>query len=318
MSEEQVQDQLEVKEYTYQPTDDEGRPIGGKQVIKYTTQEELADKLREQNVLLIRKLRQETRKVRLGIQDLDELPEDTVKFKGFTQFTPRELTDEERYELAHQLQDPTTAFDAVNTIVEARLGAPLDGIGTKMSELETDNLALRAKIEANAFNNDNPDYYKCQENFEAITSWMIRYDLAPIKANFQKAYDTLKAQGVLILGPSQLPPAQEPEPVVEQQETVVETPVQVREELPVQQTPPVYPRVATGLNNENSSSVGPIPTPGSDIVYEVVVNGQKRTLTGLQAVKAMPSDEYKRRLLSDREFGKKVDQLEQQARKPRV
>ena len=31
--------------YSFQPTDDEGRPLGAKQVIKYKTSEELADKL---------------------------------------------------------------------------------------------------------------------------------------------------------------------------------------------------------------------------------------------------------------------------------
>ena len=31
--------------YEYQPTDEQGRPLGGKQVIKYTTQEEFATKL---------------------------------------------------------------------------------------------------------------------------------------------------------------------------------------------------------------------------------------------------------------------------------
>lgn len=300
--------ELEVREYKYQPTDDENRPIGGLQVIKYTTNEELAEKLRDQNVLLIRKLRQETRKARLGIVENEEISEDTPRFKGFSEFHPRELTDEERYELARQLQDPTTAFAAVNTIVEASVGAPLNEIGTKITSVEGKNLALTAKLEANAFVNDNPDYYKCQENFEAITSWMVRYDLAPIKANYQKAYDTLKAQGVLVLGPAPIVAPVVEEPVVPVVEEVVNEPV-------VEQ--PVY-RVATGLNNDNSSGVGPIIPAGSDITYEVIINGQKRILTGLQAIKAMPGDEYKRRLMTDKEFGKKVDKLEAEARKPRV
>lgn len=308
MSEELEVLEPEVKEYHYQPTDDEGRPIGGKQVIKYTTHEELADKLREQNILLIRKLRQETKKNRLGISENEEISDDTPRFKGFTEFSPHEFTDEERYQLAQKLQDPTTAFEAVNTIVEASVGAPLSGIGTKINTLESDNLSLRAKIEANAFVNDNPDYYKCQENFEAITAWMIRYDLAPIKANYQKAYDTLKAQGVMILGPSETI-APVVVPVVE--------PVQ-HTEPPVVEQPVVYPRVATGLNNDNSSSVGVSILPGSDIAYEVIVGGQKRIFTGLDAIKAMPSEEYKRRLLHDREFGKKVDKLEADAAKQRA
>ena len=304
MSEQQELQELEVKEYKYQPTDEENRPIGGVQVIKYTTNEELAEKLRDQNVLLIRKLRQEAKKARLGIVDSEEISDDTPRFRGLTTFTPRELSDEERYDLAHKLQDPVTAFEAVNTIVEASVGTPLNGIGTKFNTLESENLALRAKIEANAFVNDNPDYYKCQENFEAITSWMIRYDLAPIKANYQKAYDFLKDHGHLILGPAIVAPV---------------LPQPVQEELPVQVVElPTYPRIATGFTNEDSSSVGLPINPGSDIIYEVIVDGQKRVLTGLQAIKAMPSEEYKNRLLRDREFGKRVDKLEAEARKTRV
>ena len=307
--------ELEEKEYRYQPTDEENRPIGGIQVIKYKTHEELAEKLREQNVLLIRKLRQETKKVRLGIVESEEMAEGTQTFRGFTKFEPRTLSDDERYTLAQQLQDPATAFQAVNTIVEAQVGAPLDGLGTHINTLEQDNLSLRAKVEANAFVADNPDYYKCQENFEAITSWMVRYNLTPIKANYQKAYDTLKAGNLLILGPGIVNKVEPVAEIVTEVVPISEVPPQVQEP-PVQQQ---YPRVATGLNNDNSSSIGPVGPSGSDIVYEVPgPNGTKRTLTGLAAIQAMPGEEYKRRLITDKEFGKKVDRLEAEARKPRV
>jgi len=52
--------------YEYQPTDAEGRSIGGKQVILYRTPDELAEKLRDQNISLVRKLRQVTKEARLG------------------------------------------------------------------------------------------------------------------------------------------------------------------------------------------------------------------------------------------------------------
>lgn len=291
---------LEIKEYRYQPTDEDNRPIGGIQVIKYTTQDELAEKLREQNVLLIRKLRQETKKGRLGILEDEVLPDDIKKFDGFTEFNPRDFTDDERVELSRKLLDPTTAFDAVNTIMEARIGAPVDVIGKKVNTLEQENLTLRAKIEANAFLNDNPDYYRCQENFEAICAWMNRYNLAPVKANYQKAYDTLKAHGVLILGAGI--PVEQPvvTPPVAEQPVTVEQPVR---------------GIASGFNNEDSSSTGPVILAGSDITYELTIGGTKRVLTGLKAIQAMPSDEYKRRILSDKEFAKKVDRLEAEARR---
>lgn len=290
-----MSEELVEKLYEYQPTDEENRPIGGKQVIKYKTNEELAEKLREQNVLLIRKLRQETKKNRLGILEDEQLPEGIQRYDGGIQFAPRDLTDEERFEIARQLIDPTTAVDAMERLVEARLGAPLGKVGTKVNELEQENVALKAQVAAEAFVRSNPDYYVCDENFQTIVAWMLRYELAPSKANFQLAYETLKTQGALILGPAPIVPVVEPEPVV----------------VPVEPTP-VIP-VASALNSDNSSNVGPITQGGSEIIYEFVSNGQVKQLTGLDAVRAMPGEEYKRRLLTDKNFAKMVDKLESEA-----
>lgn len=288
--------------YRYQPTDENGNRIGGEQVIKYTTQDELVTKLREQNTLLIRKLRQETKNNRLGVHTDEVLPEGIQKFNNPLEFTPRDLSDDERYDISRRLLDPTTASDAASALIEARLGAPLDRIGQTLQSVQQDNISLRAKVEANSFVAENPDYYKCKENFESITSWIVRYNLAPVKDNFQKAYDTLKAQGVLIDGPGVIeiiPPAVIP-PVVEQVIPVV--PEQVR-----------VPGLSTGLTRESASDSGIQVKTGSDITYQI----GSTTLTGLAAINAMPGEEYKRRLLGDKEFAKKVEKLESEARKPR-
>jgi len=307
MSEEQVVIEqpvvLEEKRYEYQPTDDENRPIGGRQVIKYHTEEELRDKLRDQNVSLIRKLRQETKKVRLGIIENDELPENVQKLDDLDDTPPQELTDEERYELARKLQDPVTAFEAVTTIAERQ-------VKPELRALKQENWSLRAKLESRIFVEANPDYYKCQENFEAITSWMVRYNLAPIASNFQLAYDTLKRQdNALILGAAEVTPVVAPaipavEPIVETQSA--------------QQSQQVVVPVSTGLNNDNSSSQGQSLPIGSEITYDIVKDGKKVTLIGLKAIAAMPSEEYKRRIYADKNFGKTVDKLEAESRKPKV
>jgi len=302
---EQLENQVETpveQKYIYQPTDDSGRPIGGKQVIKYTTQDELIKELEKRNVLLIRKLRQETKNNRLGISEDEDLGADVQHLADPVEFLPRDLTQEELYEISRDLIDPTKAADAQSKLIEAKLGAPLESLGKTLQSIQQDNIGLRAKVEANAFVNSNPDYYKCDENMDAIVGWMIRYNLAPIATNFQKAYDTLKSQGVIIEGP----------PIIEQQPVIPAVPEspakqEVVEEGVIQRVPGV------SITRENTSDAA-TPTPlGSDITY--TVGG--RTLTGLAALKAMPSEEYKRRLLTDREFGKKVDKLDAEARKPR-
>lgn len=289
--------------YKYQPTDDEGRPIGGQQVIKYTTQEELIEKMRENSVLLIRKLRQETKKAKLGILDTEEIADTYQRFDGTVEFSPRDLTDEERYDISRRLLDPATSAEAASELVEARLGASLDVIGKTLQSVQQDSIGIRARLEAQAFHAENPEYYKCDENFESIAAYLIRYELAPVKANFQLAYDTLRSQGLLVEGAPE---------VVPQPATVV---VPVEEILaPVVPATPVIPGVDSGFSRESSSDAGSIPLPGSDIVYKLP-NGQ--ILTGLAALKAMPGDEYKKRLLTDKEFGKKADKLEAEARTKR-
>jgi hypothetical protein len=292
------------KIFRFQPTDDEGRPIGGEQVIKYTTEEELRDKLREQNVLLIRKLRQETKKNRLGILEQEQLPDDVQRFDEPVSFNPRELSEEERYEIARKLIDPTTAAEATQALVEATIGGPLSSIGSELRSLRTDSITLKAQLEAEAFARETPDYYLCDDNAQTITAWILRYKLAPTKANFKLAFENLKEQGALILGPA-IEPVVPPPPVIESPATEV-----IREQIPQQE----IQRPPSGLTRENSSSEGIPASTGSDIVYEYMRAGQHVKLTGLDAVRAMPSEEYKRRLLVDKNFGKAVDKLESESR----
>jgi hypothetical protein len=314
--------ELPEQRYEYQPTDEEGRAIGARQVIKYRTQSELTEKLIEQNTLLIRKLRKETRNNRLGITENENIGENVPKLSDPVMFTPRELNDDQRVDIARRLMDPTTALDATSELLEAKLGAPIETIGKTLSEVQLENLRLRARVESNAFMLDNPEYFKCQENYEAITSWMIKNNLAPVKANFQLAYDTLKGLGVLIEGPKPVQPVQ----------PVQETPVQ-----PVAPVAPVQPvtlvqepvrHIPFSLNNDNSSNVGSSAS-GNDIVYELIYGGeyknvsgqqmlvgaQKKVLTGQAAIDAMPSEEYKKRLLHEKGFAEKVQALDATLRK---
>src|SRR5271154_2770525 len=85
--------------YEYQPTDEDGRPVGGKQVIVYKTQDELIDKMRDNSIQLIRKLREQTRNNRLGISTPDTIDDTAQRFKSPTEFKPKTLTKEDRVRL---------------------------------------------------------------------------------------------------------------------------------------------------------------------------------------------------------------------------
>jgi len=288
--------------YTYQPTDEEGRPMGGKQVIKYKTPEELAGKLADQNTQLIRKLRSETRKNRLGIIEGDEIPTESPKFVEPISFKPLELTADQKIQISRDLLDPEKAGEATDALVAARFGASPEKVIKTLADVQNTNIRILAKIESDAFVAANPDYVKCQSNFEAITSWMVRYDLSPVRENFQLAYDKLKEAGnVLVLSYADVPEEERVQPpvtpvVAVQSEPVVIPPVVVP---PVVEEVPVVAAIASGFTRNNSDGTAPVKSASDELVYEVKVKDDIRKYTGLAAINAMPADVYRRWILSD-------------------
>lgn len=310
----------EEKRFEFQPIDDQGRPVGGKQVIKYRTAEELGEKMAEQNKLLILKLRSETRKNRLGIQDNETFGDDAPRFATPVSFEPKELTPDQKASLAISIGVSPEDFDNVtDELFEAKIGVKPSDLRKTLQEIQQERIAGQALAEAEAFKKSNPEFIMCPENSEAITNWLARYNLAPVRANFQRAYDTLRAAGVLIENISSASePVVEPLPVVIEPAATVLDPPAPLEEIPVvvnEPEPLVTPvsRVPVSLNRNNTEeSGGPVPPSGSDIVYEVMQGGQKRRFVGLAAIEAMPADEYRRRTISDPTFAKKEAALEKE------
>ncbi len=196
----------------------------------------------------------------------------------------------------------------------------------KLSQLEQDNAKIKALRESDAFMAANPAYVKCEENGKALAQWVARRGFAPTAENFQKAYDTLLAQDVLITSleilPQQeyklpkpsAPPAPDPDPVdPPARETI---PDYVPDPVTPSAPKPVVSRVASGLNRGNSSDAGTPAPIGDEITYEFIQRDDKgrqvgatRSFKGKAALDAMPPDEYKRRLLHEKGFAAKVDKL---------
>lgn len=313
----------EQKTFEFQPTDDKGLPIGGKQVIKYTDPAQLPFLLAEQNTLLIRKLREQTKKNRLGIVDVEEIDESAPRFTAVPDFTPKALSKEDRAQLSRDLLDEDNFDEAITKIVDARgLGQAQKAILDLSQKIST----LEALREVEIFQQNNPEYIVCDENAQTLVSWLVRYNLNPVVANFQRAYDTLRAAGVLVTSLSKVENPQYVPPVVENLETElpdgeriyipegeIEPIVVVEQHVPTpeeehpalrREAPPVPPkpsRVPLGLSRSSSADGGaPVSSPiGNELVYEIKDPQTQRvlqTLTGQRALDAMPSDEYKRRI----------------------
>lgn len=303
----QVEEELPELIHEYQPTDEMGRPIGGKQVLKYRTTEELISKIQEQNILLTRKLREVTRKNRLGITDKESIPDEAQRFKNPIDFTPRDLTPEELNKLSRDLLDPERFGEAKDLLFEAQTGVKPEAFRSTLKDFQEESLKFKAKQGVDSFLLNNPGYYQCRENYEAITNWMMKNDLAPIYENFQLAYDVLKTAGNVIIEAGPIPVATLPPTPPVQEEPEVAPPIEHVDSRP---TP-----LPTGLTRSNTSDVGTPRPLGDDIVFEIIdpYTGAKRVYKGLAAINAMSGEEYKRRVNADPNFVKLEAKLEAEA-----
>jgi hypothetical protein len=283
--------------YEYQPTDEQGRPLGGKQVIKYTTQEDFAEKFAAQNTLLIRQLRKVNREHRLGIAPEETVPDASERFNGdLLELKPKSLTVDERFQLAQDLTDPEKFTAARDKLIESGLGIPLADLAKAFNEQKMATLQVMAKQNFDIFAANTPDFLSADvENRQNLTDWMFKKGLAPTVENFQAAYSSLKSVGLLNEAPivrSEPVPVVEPAPKA--QEPVV---AEVRIDPTPQPQPKRHSQIPSGLNDRVSSAAGPAPVDAS--------------LT-LADIDKMTPDDYKAKI-KDPRFAKLVNDLEQAA-----
>lgn len=292
--------------YEYQPTDETGRPMGGRQVIKYKSQDELRDKLVEQNTLILRQLRKVSRETLLGAQE--PAPDNAERFQNVPEFKSRELTQQERFDIARDLIDPAKTAQATETLIESVFGQKPTVVASTLNEVQRSLVQSKAVENYIEFVNTSADYNDCAENREIVTRWMGKRNLAPTVANFKIAQNTLSGAGLLLESPavqqvSPVPPAA-PAAVVPV-EPIVPNPQALAATTPGLGSEPQpqvkrQSRVPSGLNESISSAAS---------TDNVVAGGHSLTLRDIDR---MTSDEYRQKL-RDPEFKKLVNQLEADA-----
>jgi len=283
--------------FEYQPTDEQGRALGGKQVIKYTTQEELNQKLVEQNTLLVRQLRKVNRDHRLGISPDGEIPDASQPFTGgLLELKPKALTVDERFQLSQDLNDPEKFTAARDKLIESGLGVPLSELSKAFNEQKVATLQVMAKQNFDIFASYTPEFYSVdEENRRNLTGWMLKKGLEPTVENFKLAFSSLRSAGLLNEAPSV---RTEPVPVVEPAPKAQEPVVAESRITPEPQPQPKrHSQVPSGLNDRVSSAAGPTPVAA--------------TLT-LADIDKMSPDDYKQ-AIKDPKFVKLVNELEQAA-----
>lgn len=292
--------ELPEQRYEWQPTDDMGKPMGGRQAILYRTEQEKFEKMQEKSVLLLRQLRKERREKALGVPEDNN---DAEKFENVVEFKSRELTADERFKLAQGLVNPETFVDARDSLIESVFGAKPEVVASTLNE--TQKFLVRQRAVQNYIEFVNASgFADSLENRELVTSWLGTRNLAPTVANFVIAQKRLAEAGLL-----QEVPVVHQEPVVVTAPavppTVVEEP---KPQVPTAPAPRIesveqsqakrHSHVPSGLTPSVASSAGDSPVVGPSLT--------------LADIDKLPSEEYKRRL-KDPAFFKLVNELENAA-----
>src|ERR1035437_6158420 len=294
---------LEEKRYTYQPNDEQGRALGGPQVIVYTTEQELIEKMTKNSIELIRKLRSVTRENRLG-KYVEDLPTELYRAPSIVQFNEKPLTAEERYSIAQDMNDPSKFDSARDRLLESALGATPAQMRDALNQTQLQTQQLLARQNAQEWMGTHPEFYPCSENVNTVCDWMVKNGLQPTVKNFEFAQNKMNEAGLLLsspivreVQPAVIPPVADTVP--KPQAPVVE-PARISEVPLPQENRQAH--VPSSLNNRIASNSGAATTSAT------------AALTS-EAIERMPSDEY-RRNLSNPEFVKRVNELEA-ARTPR-
>ena len=284
--------------YEYQPTDENGRPIGGRQVIKYRTQQELVERLAEQNTLILRQLRKVNREKALGVPEKED---DAEKFNSIVEFKPRELSADERFRLSQNLVNPEKFGEATEQLAEAIFGAKPAVLASTLNEAQRQSIQQRAVQNYIEFVQTS-GFEDTMENRELVTGWVGKRNLNPTVANFKLAQKRLIEAGLL-----QEAPVVHQEPVAPA--TPVVAPAAVVEE-PKPQVPPTPPpalAVPETVQAKRHSHVPSGLTPSvASVAGESPVQGPSLTLADIDK---LPAAEYKQRM-KDPSFVKLVNDLE--------
>lgn len=301
--------ELPEQRYEYQPEDENGKPMGGRQVIIYRTADELRDKLTKQNIELVRKLREVTRKQKLGITD-DAVPEG-AELAVFEAPKPRVLSAEERFQLSQDINDPEKSIDAINTILEASVGYTAEQMRQQFDDARIAKLQNQAFVNYKIFEQSASDFYPTADNAKLLTDWMFSKKLAPTVKNYEIAFSTLNGAGLLQpaptvreVSPAPVAPAAPAAPVVAAPPAPVPVSTEPKPVVPAveesriaPQTPPQQERqpvrVPSGLNGRTSADSGPPSV---------------RTSLTIAEFDKIPADELKKKL-KDPQFAALVNEL---------
>jgi len=200
---------------TVHPKDAQGNPVGAPQVFYGATEQEVIDKLAEAQDHATVKIRELSRKTTLESQTFTA-PEGADPFEDIPEPQVRDLTPEERTDLAAKMSKPETIVEAYDQLHEARTGLKPQQSGIQQAQQARDSAQMKALEAARLFMTSHPEFVPCPENRDALNQFFMTRKIGPTLKNFEIAYKELSAGGLLVLR-TEVPEPQTvvPEPRIE-------------------------------------------------------------------------------------------------------
>lgn len=114
-------------------------------------------------------------------------------------FNPRELTADERVNLAHQLANPGQNAEALRSVIEAEFGAPIETIRATLKQVVHRDEKEKISAEAKIFLDRYPDFQKSSQNEKLILDYLTSRNMDYTADNLSLAYEDLTASDLLQL-----------------------------------------------------------------------------------------------------------------------
>jgi hypothetical protein len=119
---------------------------------------------------------------------------------------PQELTTDDKFRLAQDLEDPNRSVDAVSEIMDRRLGASAPDVATAVAGMSQEDADRYYRVEAQAFVQECPQYYPVQQNQEALFRELEASGLDLTRNNLAIVFARLQQRGGLVAWPDSVPP----------------------------------------------------------------------------------------------------------------
>lgn len=181
-----------------------------------------------------------------GSRRINELKKEVLPDlkKTSSEFKPRDLSADERFQAMSDINDPSRLPEMVESIIEARLGAPLETVAKRLTDLDEKDAIEAARNATKVWVEQTPGWYPTTENKQTLWDYMDANNMAFTVKNFGIAFDRLMGDGLL----TKRPETTNSKPEEDAQERIV----------PQQTT---RPRGSFGATGVRSSDVGHTPAP---------------------------------------------------------